>query len=514
VLHTSEQKMKTIILLAVTAIVYANTWYSFGTDGAVGVLARDEVGFIPAIATKLSFTKITSLSTGDFFSIFRSSEGKLYSVGANNYGQLGDGSTETKLSIVPVLHEQKVTKVSSGSEHSLAITETGTVLSWGANYYGQLGDTTQETRTQPVVFGAGITTIVAVSAGFRHSLVLTATGEVYGSGYAAYGELGAGNYGEIEIGATLKPSKARFPEGVFITAIAAGAYTSLALDSTGQVYGFGENLYGGLGFADEADRIVPVAVPGLTNITAISSSRHSIALTKDGRVLTFGNNYGGAIGKGTDAMKTRQMTPFQVTIPEQITEICTGVFFSLARSTTGRVYTWGAANSNGYSASNQLTPVMIPGLENILSMSAGASHTFVLKSTPEETTTLIPTTTAVTLQTTTQVPTTVYAETTTQVLTTTAVTPQTTTQVPTTVSASQTTTTLGPATSTKAHVSTTKAITQTSAPQTTKAVTYAQTTAVPSEIVTVDSSKQVRESNSGMILSVPFMSVLLAAAVV
>src|SRR6202035_2695626 len=77
--------------------------------------------------------------------------------GANNHGQLGNG-TETKSNIpVTVSALSGVGSVSAGHVHSVALLENGTVMAWGNNSAGQLGNgTTGEGSDVPVaVSGLG-----------------------------------------------------------------------------------------------------------------------------------------------------------------------------------------------------------------------------------------------------------------------------------------------------------------------------------------------------------------------
>ena len=82
--------------------------------------------------------------------------------------------------------------------------------------------------------------------------------------------------------------------------ISAGGSHSLALKGDGSVWAWGLNGDGQLGDGTIVTRVTPVAVSGLSDITAISAGgSHSLALKKDGTVWTWGSNSYGQLGDDT-----------------------------------------------------------------------------------------------------------------------------------------------------------------------------------------------------------------------
>jgi hypothetical protein len=65
------------------------------------------------------------------------------------------------------------------------------VLAWGDNTYGQLGDASPTYHLNPVTV-PGLAAVVAVAAGFGHTVALKADGSMQALGYNAYGSLGDG----------------------------------------------------------------------------------------------------------------------------------------------------------------------------------------------------------------------------------------------------------------------------------------------------------------------------------
>ena len=107
---------------------------------------------------------------------FRSSDG----------GQLGNGSTiNTDL---PVKVAGNVGAVTAGFGHSLFVTADGTLWAMGLNNYGQLGNGATSNTNQPVVVTGNVVAVLA--AGYEHSLFVTADGTLWTMGYNVVGELG------------------------------------------------------------------------------------------------------------------------------------------------------------------------------------------------------------------------------------------------------------------------------------------------------------------------------------
>lgn len=85
-----------------------------------------------------------------------------------------------------------------------------------------------------------------------------------------------------------------------IVQISGGGFHSLVLKSDGTVWAWGLNMYGQLGDGTNTDRKMPVQVKGLDNVAAIAGGVwHSIALKTDGTVWVWGGNWAGQLGNGT-----------------------------------------------------------------------------------------------------------------------------------------------------------------------------------------------------------------------
>src|SRR5882672_3685739 len=91
-----------------------------------------------SFAVTLTFTAVSA--DGDRFTCGVTVAGAAYCWGTNFSGELGDGTTTTRLSPVLVSGGVSFVAVSSGASHTCGLTAAGAASCWGDNGSGQLGD--------------------------------------------------------------------------------------------------------------------------------------------------------------------------------------------------------------------------------------------------------------------------------------------------------------------------------------------------------------------------------------
>ncbi|HEV7938442.1 MAG TPA: hypothetical protein VGP18_10525 [Solirubrobacteraceae bacterium] len=293
---------------------------------------------------------------------------------------------------VPVSGLSEVTAIAAGAQHSLALLSNGTVMAWGANESGQLGDgsmsgpdhcyTEQEPTqcsTSPVPV-SGLSEVTAIASGQNYNLALLRNGTVMAWGSNGWGELGDGtsNWGDDV------PAPVTGLSGV--TAIAAGGGSSLALLSNGTVMAWGANEFGQLGDGTLTQSDVPVAVNGLSGVGAIAIGGASLALRDDGTVMAWGSNISGQLGDGTQTGPTEcfplnfcSPTPVPVSELNGARTIAAGNAHNLALLGDEEVMAWGE-NWDGQLGTGSTvstdTPVPVPGLVNVSEIAAGEDRSF------------------------------------------------------------------------------------------------------------------------------------------
>ncbi len=282
----------------------------------------------------------------------------------------------------------KVTDSSSNSATrtlTIAVLQPGYLYTWGDNSNGQLGNNSTTSRNLPVQ-PSSITddVIFHAAAGGLHSLAVDSDGDVWAWGDNAKGQLGIGS-------TTDKSVPQRISQLSDIIAVSAGYQHSLALEDDGTVWAWGDNTYGQLGIDSSASSLrTPEQVEGLENIVAISCGYyHSLALKADGSVWAWGYNNKGQLGNNSTTI-SRSPVPVRgiggTGYLAGIVAISAGNYHNLALNSEGGVLAWGD-NSKGQLGNNSTTaffknPVAVDALEgeDIVALAAGGLHSLAVDS--------------------------------------------------------------------------------------------------------------------------------------
>ena len=350
---------------------------------------------------------ILSLAAGYSHSLALCSDGTLAAWGTNDSGQFGNGNrTSSNIPVAAgttgMLTGKRVVAISAGTNFSLAVCSDGTLAAWGLNSNGVLGNGTTTSSNDPVAVNltgalAG-KTVVAVSAGDTHCLALFSDGTVAAWGYNVYGQLGDDSV--ISRTTPVAVVMTGGLEGKTVIAVDAGYYHSLALCSDGTLASWGDNDNGQLGDSGTISSSIPVAVvtsgvlSGKTVMKAAAGSYHSVALCTDGTVATWGSNLNYALGTGSGPSSA---VPAAVTTTGALSgqapvDVNAKGTNNLVVASNGKAAAWGN-NSSGQlgdnSTSTRTLPVAVSTAtlaygEKFLSGATvmGASHAVALVAVP------------------------------------------------------------------------------------------------------------------------------------
>ena len=299
---------------------------------------------------------LPTMAAGISHTLVVTAEGQVWGWGDNTGGKLGNGSTT--VSAVPVRAGSltNVIAVAAGMGHSLALRSDGTVWAWGLGDQGQLGhdNATLANCNVEGQFGTfdcsttprqvnGLDNVVAIAAGWRHSMALKRDGTIWTWGSDFYGQRG--------LGSDLASVPGRVTATGLFTRVSAGYFFSAALRSDGTVWAWGRGAEGELGTASNGTS-TPTQVLGFTRpVAAIAAgSAYTLARLDDNTLVAWGANRYGTLGDFTvptnngAGVPSFRATPGPVNNLVNVVEFSAGFGFAYARRGDGTVWAWGLNN--------------------------------------------------------------------------------------------------------------------------------------------------------------------------
>jgi alpha-tubulin suppressor-like RCC1 family protein len=162
----------------VLALHFDGTLWAWGNNGS-GQIGIGTAGGNVLSPVQVNLPGVTAISAGGMHSVAVDENNNIWTWGDNSTGQLGDGTTTDKHSpqmLDPQLFNSigiigdGVVGIAAGYNHTLATTTDGAIWSWGANGQGQLGDGTKTDRHSPVSIN-GPTQGSFLTAGTKYSLI-------------------------------------------------------------------------------------------------------------------------------------------------------------------------------------------------------------------------------------------------------------------------------------------------------------------------------------------------------
>ena len=221
----------------------SNLWSCGSNDNAQLYLGNKEMQFKPI---KTSFSNISKISAGSFHSLFQNHEGEIFACGSNYTGACGLGHFNDP-QIIPSLilnAPENIVQFVCGSDQSLFLDSEGNVYSVGDNGYGNLGlghNTNQNVLSKI----PNIPPIQTISCARASCYLIDVEGNLWSFGHNDYGQLGHGdriNINTPQVIITLKD----------IQQISFGSNGNhfIAKNSQNQIFVSGHNSYGQLGIGD------------------------------------------------------------------------------------------------------------------------------------------------------------------------------------------------------------------------------------------------------------------------
>ena len=373
--------------------------------------------------TPVYLSGIKSIEAGNEYAVAIKEDGTAISWGYNGYSQSSNGTTTNILLPVDLKYGKdkenidKIINVSAGEGTIVVVREDGKVWTIGKNYSGQLGNSSavnsnefvciskpvllfEETPIRIKGIGQNKNAKVNMSQGFNllyttiedTDLTYQIKNEKIATVEETTGKITAVKKGKTAVTVTDKKSGETTSADVYVLGeedvtfpqIETQNYSTVTLKSNGEIWSYGYNGYGQLGTGDTTYKVLPTYT-GINNITQISlGGTHTLALDTEGHVWSWGYNGYGELGNGTTTSSTEKVqvkSPDGEGVLENIVAISAGNYHSIALDKDGNVYTWGY---NGYgqlglgNTTNTVLPVKVDDLEGIIKIEAGNYTSYVI----------------------------------------------------------------------------------------------------------------------------------------
>ena len=383
---------------------------------------------------------VSPISAGENHSLAIMDDGRLFSWGSNQSGQLGTGTTIDKL--IPIFVMDNIISVSTGGSgsfvgtgYSLAITMDNVLIGWGSAFLGQLGiggrsgghsgggralwppfTPLNEPRINDISGRLGAwgtldpvrikNSVIHVSAGSSHSVSIRGDGRLFGWGsnrnlsHPSRGLPSSNTFRWRDIATPFRQRGSqivRFPEPMMdnIIYVSAGTNHTLAITKDNDLLGWGSNELGQIGDFASTSNLREVKI--MQNIISVSAGgNHTVAIKYDGSLWTWGANQYSQLGNGEELYGLNYFptegedriywrTPVQggsmpIQIMENIKRVSSGVNYIMAITNDGDIWAWGA-NQFGQlgdgTIENRISPIFI--MNNVAYVSAGVNHTLAIR---------------------------------------------------------------------------------------------------------------------------------------
>lgn len=271
-------------------------------------------------------------------------------------------------------YSQCFVQIVSGEQHTIAIADDGTLWGWGSNASGEAGIAASFPNHVNVPTQIGTATNwTDIECGSYHSMALNADDELYTWGYNDFGQLGFGDY-NVRNTPTLLNGEWK--------AIGAGNYHSFAITIDGALYGTGTGAFGQLGDNYTSNYLVftPVA-SGNDWKDACGGNNFSIALKNDGTIYAAGYNGNGQFGNGS-TNSSNYWIQTATAINTDFIKIDAGASYTFGLTDAGYLYSWGNNDYGqlGHNGTTQQTEPQ-PVSTNIIDFSAGYESSIWMTST-------------------------------------------------------------------------------------------------------------------------------------
>lgn len=285
---------------------------------------------------------VRQLALGDSHTCALLISGGVSCWGLNAFGELGDGTTTSHATPVPVVGlPESIATLAAGGSTTCALSTAGAVFCWGSNFFGTIGDGTTVHRSVPTPVSGLSAGVLSIAVGDAHACAVLADHHVRCWGSNLDGQLGYGT-ARGDTNATEADAFHTVPVDVVdladVTTLSAGWDHTNALRTNGSAVIWGGRKPAFDSSGASLTRPIPIA-ESLGPLKEIHAGRaHTCAIAGAGGVHCWEAFNGILPGIGTPRRKE--------TLPSTLSTIGSGSDFVCALTSDGEVGCWGS-NAGG-----------------------------------------------------------------------------------------------------------------------------------------------------------------------
>ncbi|XP_058098174.1 PH, RCC1 and FYVE domains-containing protein 1 isoform X2 [Magnolia sinica] len=248
-----------------------------------------------------------------------------------------------------------VRNISCGGKHAALVTRQGEVFCWGEEKGGRLGHKINMDVSLPkIVESLTDVHVESIACGEYHTCALTLSGELY-----TWGECGHvdGHLGDGSNRSWWLPRRVAGPfDGICISGVACGEWHTAVVSSSGQLFTYGDGMFGVLGHGNLESTSQPREVKSLRGLRVKSVACgpwHTAAIVEimvdrfkgnspGGKLFTWGDGDKGRLGH-LDKEKKLLPTCVASLVDHDFIQVSCGRMLTVALTVTGMVCTMGSA---------------------------------------------------------------------------------------------------------------------------------------------------------------------------
>ncbi len=344
---------------------------AFNNDSSTSVSQKSNSNAASVSSEDSLSDEVISMVTSELTVASIKSDNSLWMYGNNDYGQIGNGTTERVASFERIMSD--VTFVSLDRYCSAAIKSDNSLWVWGQNRYGQFGDLTMGNdkfeekfmiQTEPIKI---MDNVSFVSVGESNIAIIKTDGSLWISGLNCYGQIGIGTISNAE-------PFTRVMDDVKFVGFGDGNVVAIKNDRSLWTWGINAAATLGNGQNGNLNEYQTFTNKILDNVLAVKCAgfwgfQNTVAILDDNSLYAWGADQYGQVGSsqngnGSDAWnRTAQNIPLEVLkdiMDVSITRVFNNNYtITFALNKYGVLYSWGL-NDNGQVGNGTKDNVSIP----------------------------------------------------------------------------------------------------------------------------------------------------------